>query len=56
MADDDQTVSEYTVKINNIDHVMLLSEEDAKRYGDLATKNKKSVLSKVRQPANKSGE
>lgn len=45
---DEQEPSEYTVDINGVEHTMLLTEEDAKRYGDSATK------AKAKAPANKS--
>lgn len=39
---------EYTVKIGGVEHTLLLSSEDAERYGDDA------VLVKQAEPANKS--
>lgn len=54
MSDDDQELSEYTVKVNGIEHTMMLTAEDAKRYGDDATKGGKSSTKKS-TPPNKSG-
>lgn len=39
---------EYTVTIGGVEHTLLLSSEDAKRYGDDAVETKQA------EPANKS--
>lgn len=44
-------MQEYTVTINGIEHTMLLSPEDAERYGEDA--KKVSTSSKAAAPANK---
>ena len=48
MADDNR--KEFTVDINGVEHTMLLSPEDAERYGDAAKPVKRT---KSRTPANK---
>lgn len=44
-------MEEYTVTINGIEHTMLLSPEDAERYGDEA--KKATTSTKASTPANK---
>ena len=47
---------EYVVDIGGIPHTILLTDEDAERYGDKATPVKaKQPANKSRKPANKSG-
>jgi hypothetical protein len=48
---DEQELSEYTVTIGGIDHTMMLTEDDAARYGDNA---KKGGSKQADPPANKS--
>jgi hypothetical protein len=38
VAEDAQKLSEYTVTLNGLEHTMLLTDEDAKRYGENAKK------------------
>lgn len=38
----DEDLSEYTVTIGGVEHQMMLSEQDAKRYGEDATKGSSS--------------
>lgn len=45
-------MEEYTVTINGIEHTMLLTPEDAERYGENA-KKASSTSSKASTPANK---
>lgn len=47
-------MDEYIVTINGIEHTMLLSAEDAERYGDSAKKADKPATKKAAAPANKS--
>lgn len=49
MTDKPEKLEEYTVDINGQEHTLLLSAEDAERYGDAATK----AGSKAKAPANK---
>ena len=50
-----ENLEEYTVTINGIEHTMLLSEEDAEKYGDQAKKSaKQPQTKKTAAPANKS--
>lgn len=46
---------EYTVSIGNLPHTMMLSDEDAARYGDAAVlvKAKVAPTNKAVKPANK---
>jgi hypothetical protein len=52
-------MNEYEIEIVGIKHTVLLSDEDAKRYGDAATSVTKSEpkaktpINKSRKPANK---
>ncbi|MFF1820389.1 hypothetical protein ACFVWG_23995 [Kribbella sp. NPDC058245] len=46
-------LTEYTVTINGIEHTMLLSDEDATRYGELAVKADKPATKRAPSPANK---
>lgn len=46
-------MDEYTVTINGVSHTMLLSKEDAERYGDAAQKGASSTTTKAKQPVNK---
>ena len=55
---DEQELSETTVKINGIEHTMMLSKEDAQRYKDAeksqdATDSGDSDDAKAKTPANK---
>jgi hypothetical protein len=53
---DAPAMKEYVVDIGGIPHTVLLTDEDAKRYGDRATPVKaKTPANKARKPANKSG-
>lgn len=48
-------MEEYVVTINGIEHHMMLSKEDAARYGDQAKKAGSPTQTKARtSPANKS--
>lgn len=47
-------LEEYTVVINGIEHTMLLTAEDAERYGDNAKKSGAAQTKKASAPANKS--
>jgi hypothetical protein len=49
-----ESTQEYTVTINGIEHTMLLTQEDADRYGDAAVKAG-STSNKARTTSNKSG-
>lgn len=51
----DNETSEYTVEIGGLEHTVLLSEEDAKRYPDAKPVAAKSVkpANKAAAPANK---
>lgn len=49
----DEEPQEYTVVINGLEHTMMLTAEDAKAYGENATK-KKAASSKAQSPSNKS--
>jgi hypothetical protein len=51
MAENDNSVSEYTVTINGVEHTLQLTEEDAKRYQE---RDGVEVGSKAATPANKS--
>jgi hypothetical protein len=53
MPEDEQELSEYTVTINGIEHTMLLSADDAARYGDDA--KKAGATTKKATASNKSG-
>ena len=53
MAEENQDTSEYTVTINGIEHTMMLTDEDAKRYGDDA--KKAGASTKKSTASNKSG-
>jgi len=51
-------MNEYEIEINGIPHTVLLSDEDAKKYGDGAkpvSEKAKRAANKARKPANKSG-
>lgn len=51
-------MNEYEIEINGIKHTVLLSDEDAKKYGDAAApvaEKAKAPGNKSRKPANKSG-
>jgi len=49
----EQKLNEYTVTINGIEHTMLLTDEDAERYGDNAKKGGATATKKASAPANK---
>lgn len=52
----DEDLSEYTVTIGGVEHSMMLTSQDAERYGEHAKSAKASKVStKARQPDNKSG-
>jgi hypothetical protein len=58
MADDAPELSEHTVKINGIEHTMMLSDEDAQRYQDAedadnARTGEADASTKAKTPANK---
>lgn len=48
-------MDEYVVTINGVEHTMMLSQEDAERYGDNAKKSSSSstAKSKASAPSNK---
>jgi len=46
-------MQEYVVTIGGVEHTMLLSDEDAKRYGDAAKKGKASPDTKAKAVPNK---
>lgn len=48
---------EYTVTIGGLAHTLLLSDEDAARYGEaaVAVKERPKPANKARKPRNKSG-
>lgn len=46
-------MNEYVVTINGLEHSMLLSDADAKRYGDAAKRVESPVEDKRRKPSNK---
>jgi len=49
----DTDMDEYTVSINGIEHTLLLSPEDAKRWGDNAVKKGSTGTKQSTAPATK---
>lgn len=49
-------MDEYTVKIGGVEHTLLLSEEDAERYGEDAVKAGSASTKKKTTTQNKSAE
>ncbi len=48
-------MDEYTVTIGGVEHTMLLTDEDAKRYGPAAVKAAAKPANKARSASNKAG-